>query len=70
MTGFLIVIAFIAFCGLATYVHLIDSGSSHDAIDGLKTDLLIADHRIHHEFHQARRAMNDAAGQSWRNLTG
>lgn len=70
MTELLIVIAFIAFCGLAAYVHLIGPGMNDGGVDELKTDLLVADHRIHHEFHQARRAMHDAAGQSWRNLTG
>lgn len=70
MTGILIVIAFVAFCGLAAYLHLIGPGPSDRAVDALKTDLLIADQRINHEFHQARRAMNDATGQSWRNLAG
>ena len=70
MTGFLIVIAFIAFCGLAACVHLIGPADIDGDRDLLRTDLLIADHRIDHEFHRARRAMNDAAGQSWRNLTG
>lgn len=70
MTGFLIAIAFIAFCGLAAYVHLIGREPNAAAVDRLKTDLLLADHRIDREFHRARRAMNDATGQSWRNLTG
>lgn len=36
----------------------------------LRRDLHVADLRVQSEFHQARRAMNDAAGQSWRNLAG
>lgn len=30
--------------------------------------LVAADQRLFREFENARRAMNDAAGQSWRNL--
>lgn len=36
----------------------------------LRRDLHLADLRVQSKFHQARRAMNDAAGQSWRNLAG
>lgn len=36
----------------------------------LRRELLQADQRIAREFGQARRSMNDAAGQSWRNLAG
>lgn len=36
----------------------------------LRQDLFIADQRIGSEFQRARRDMNDAAGQSWRNLAG
>ncbi len=34
----------------------------------LRQDLHLADLRVQSEFRQARRAMNEAAGQSWRNL--
>jgi hypothetical protein len=36
----------------------------------LRRELTIADQRVAREFHDARRAMNNAAGQSWRNLAG
>lgn len=36
----------------------------------LRRNLHVADLRVQSEFHQARRAMNEAAGQSWRNLAG
>ena len=36
----------------------------------LRRDLRLADLRVQSEFHRARRAMNDASGQSWRNLAG
>ena len=36
----------------------------------LRRDLHMADLRVQSEFHRARREMNDAAGQSWRNLAG
>ncbi|OBK19138.1 hypothetical protein [Mycobacterium sp. 1245852.3] len=65
-----IILGFIAFCGLAAYVHFVDSDSAQRSLAQLKTELTIADHRINHDFHHARRAMNDAAGQSWRNLAG
>lgn len=65
-----IILGFVAFCSLAAYVHLLDSNSANRSLAELKTELVIADHRINHDFHQARRAMNDAAGQSWRNLAG
>lgn len=35
----------------------------------LRRDLHIADQRLASEYRQSRRAMNDAADQSWRNLT-
>ncbi|OUZ08151.1 hypothetical protein BHE97_14555 [Aeromicrobium sp. PE09-221] len=38
--------------------------------DQLRRDLRVADLRVQSDFHRARRAMNDAAGQSWRNLAG
>ena len=38
--------------------------------DLLRQQLHVADQRVQSEFHRARRAMNDAAGQSWRNLAG
>lgn len=70
MTELAIILGFSVFCTLAGYVHFLDSDSAHRSLAQLKTELLIADHRISHDFHQARRAMNDAAGQSWRNLAG
>lgn len=36
----------------------------------LRRDLHLADLRVQSEFHRTRRAMNDVAGQSWRNLAG
>ncbi len=36
----------------------------------LRRKLYAADGQVNKDFHRARRAMNDAAGQSWRNLTG
>lgn len=39
------------------------------AEERLKRRVLEADHQLSVAHRQARRAMNDAAGQSWRNLT-
>lgn len=36
----------------------------------LRRNLHVADLQVQSDFHRARRAMNDAAGQSWRNLAG
>lgn len=36
----------------------------------LRRDLHVADLHVQSDFRRARRAMNDAAGQSWRNLAG
>jgi hypothetical protein len=36
----------------------------------LQSRLLAADRKIAHEHRQARRTMNDVAGQNWRNLAG
>lgn len=33
-------------------------------------DLQVADLHIQSEFHEARRRMNESAGQPWRNLAG
>lgn len=38
--------------------------------DQLRRDLHVADLRVQSDFNRARRAMNDASGQSWRNLAG
>ena len=46
------------------------SRSRQRSAEQLRHELLAADRRLETELHQARRAMNDAAGQSWRNLTG
>ena len=36
----------------------------------LRRNLHVADLHVQSDFRRARRAMNDAAGQSWRNLAG
>ena len=38
--------------------------------DKVRRDLLVADQKVASEHLRARRAMNKAAGQSWRNLAG
>jgi hypothetical protein len=40
------------------------------AAERVHRDLVLADLRIDSEFQRARRAMNEAAGQDWRNLAG
>jgi hypothetical protein len=67
MTEVLLILASIVFCSLAAWVHQIDTNSRRASSH---VDLFIADQQVAREFHQACRAMNDAAGQSWRNLAG
>jgi hypothetical protein len=40
------------------------------AADTIRSDLFVADQKVAAEHLRARRAMNEAAGQSWRNLAG
>jgi hypothetical protein len=70
MTELLLILAFILFCSLAVWVNQIDTNSRCTPSESVRTELLIADQRIASEFHRACHAMNDAAGQSWRNLAG
>lgn len=70
MTEFLVVLAFILFCSLAIWMHCSESQASRTPPESVDTEFLLADCGITSEFNRARHAMNDAAGQSWRNLAG
>lgn len=70
MVEFLVIVAFLLFCATALFVHLAGNEPRRYSSEHLRDDLLIADHHITDEYRQARRAMNAAAGQSWRNLAG
>lgn len=47
-----------------------EARSEHLAEVQLRNELLTADDKLAEEFGRARRAMNGAAGQSWRDLAG
>lgn len=70
MVEFLVILTFLLFCGAAVCVWVATVESRRSVTDAVRAELLSADQRVDTEYHQARRAMNDAAGQSWRNLAG
>ena len=70
MIELLLIVAFIVYCLLAVWVHHNATYSRRVSPESMTADLLAADRRVAGEFHRARHAMNDAAGQSWRNLAG
>lgn len=41
-----------------------------EAAEQIRREALAADREVQAEFRVAKRSMNDAAGQSWRNLAG
>lgn len=62
-------IAFVGFLILVTAtLGVLASASRRSRTEQIRRDLLRADQQVHVEHRKARRAMNDAAGQSWRNL--
>lgn len=69
MLELLVILALLLFCAAAVGIARAES-QRRSSSEALRIELLTADHRITSEYHQARRAMNDAAGRSWRNLTG
>lgn len=66
-----IVVLLVAGLGIVALIVRRGHSRSQDTAEiQLRGTLHQADLRIQCEHQQARRAMNDAAGQSWRNLTG
>lgn len=66
----LVLVVFLLWCAAAVCVFSSGSSRAQRSPDSIRAELLIANQRLDAEYRQARRAMNDAAGQSWRNLTG
>lgn len=66
----LVLVVFLLWCAAAVCVFNCEQHVHGQSPESIRTELLIADQRLDAEYRQARRAMNDAAGQSWRNLTG
>lgn len=69
MIGLFIFLGLVAAAVLVLWLIDLDE-RRRSALDRVRDELFVADQEIESEFHQARRAMNDAAGQSWRNLAG
>lgn len=70
MIGLLLALAFVACCGLAVCIAVLASSAHQPSPDDIRSELHYADQQVAQDHRQARRAMNDAAGQSWRNLAG
>lgn len=70
MTGLLLVLGLLV--AIVMVLCLIDSRTGRARQQAsparVRRELSSADQQINSEFRRTRRAMNDAAGQSWRNL--
>lgn len=66
----LVLIAFLLWCAAAVCVANSGTSPAQRSPESIRAELRLADQRLDAEYRQARRAMNDAVGQSWRNLTG
>lgn len=55
---------------VALIVGLVGRAGERSRRDRLRRELIEADRKVAREHGTAKRAMNDAAGQSWRNLAG
>lgn len=70
LTGVILVVALLVLAGFIGWVAGLPSSDTRADEDAVRAALLESDSRIQAEHLRARRAMNDAAGQSWRNLAG
>jgi hypothetical protein len=70
--GVVLLLVLLAACLLAARLDSASQAarSRRSPSETVRTALFVADRRVEAEFQRARRAMNDAAGQSWRNLAG
>lgn len=66
----LFIALFLLWCSAAVCVFSAGHDVGKQSPESIRAELLIADQRLNAEYRHARRAMNDAAGQSWRNLAG
>ncbi len=65
---FLLLLAVYAF--IAHVTGIFRTRPRQSGADEVRSELFAADRQIASEFQRARRAMNKAAGQDWRNLAG
>ena len=73
MIGVVVFLGLLAACSLAGRVALLTSRhgrARRTPAAVVRFELFVADRRVDAEYQRARRAMNEAAGQSWRNLAG
>lgn len=70
MTGVVFIVVVLLVAGFIAWAMGLPSTPKQPDEDAVRAALLEGDARIQAEHLQARRAMNDAAGQAWRNLAG
>ena len=70
MTGVVLIVAVLISAVFIAWALGLTSTPKQPSEDDVRAALLESDARLQAEHLQARRAMNDAAGQSWRNLAG
>ncbi len=70
LTGVIVFVALLIVAGVIGWAAASPSPETLLDEDAVRAALLESDSRVQAEHLRARRAMNDAAGQSWRNLAG
>jgi len=70
LTGVIVLVVLLVLAGFIGWVAGLPSPDTRPDEDAVRSALLESDSRIEADHLRARRAMNDAAGQSWRNLAG
>ncbi|MBZ5736074.1 hypothetical protein K8Z61_16385 [Nocardioides sp. TRM66260-LWL] len=71
MIELLVFLVLLVACSLVAHaLELFRIRPRQSAADKIRSDLFAADQKVATEFHRTRRAMNEAAGQDWRNLAG
>lgn len=70
MIGLLVFLMLLVVCSLVAHALGLFRVRPRRSADTIRSDLFVADQKVAAEHLRARRAMNEAAGQSWRNLAG
>lgn len=70
MTSVAFIVVVLLVAGFIAWALGLPSTPKQPNEDDVRAALFEGDARVQADYLQARRAMNDAAGQSWRNLAG
>ena len=70
LIGVIVLVVLLVLAGFIGWVAGLPSSDMRPDEDAVRAALLESDSRVQADHLRARRAMNDAAGQSWRNLAG